>query len=147
MNPLALGLAAVAAVAAYKYKDKLLSAFGKTPEAPVPAGGPVEKLEKGRTYTVMAVINKEITNDPRWNTSNQANTEKIPQLIAATFGQYGFQVLNKPLIRNGQEMQKAIAGEPSTWVFNGRWGMDDDHVVAQTAPWLSGASFYLVPTA
>lgn len=148
MTPLAAGIGiGIAALVGYKYKDKLAGLFGRG-EAKVvmPTGGPSEKLEKGRTYTVLAVITKDITNDSRWNNLGGQNEQKIAQIIAATFGQSGFSVLNKPVIRDGENMKKAIAGEPSTWVFNGRWLLDGSHVT-NVIPWLAGATFYLVPTA
>jgi hypothetical protein len=113
-----------------------------------PQGGPVEKLVKGKTYTTLAVITKDITQDSRWNalSANMKNEDAISQLIAATFAQSGFKVLNKPIVRNSEEMRKAIAGEPSTWVFNGQWLLDGDHVT-NVIPWLAGGSFYLVPIA
>jgi hypothetical protein len=145
----ALGLGAIA-LAGLTFKDKIKTALGMGggSEAKAPAkaaGSPVEKLTKGRTYTVLAVVTKDITNDARWNTSNAPNEEKIAQIVASTFAQSGFQVLNKPTIRDGFEMQKAIAGEPSAWVFNGRWLLDGEYV-SNVIPWLGGASFYLVPT-
>lgn len=148
MTPLAAGIGiGLAALIGYKYKDKLAGLFGGG-EAKVimPTGGPVDKLTKGRTYTVLAVITKEITNDARWSSLPGPNEHKIAQIIASTFAQSGFSVLNKPVIRDGENMKKAMAGEPSTWVFNGRWLLDGDHVT-NVIPWLAGASFYLVPTA
>lgn len=151
MEPLtALKFGALALGAYWGYKKVLAPKLGlpggdkETPKLPM-GTTPVSKLEKGKTYTVLAVINKDIANDPRWNTLTGKPEEKIPQIIASTFGQSGFRVLNKPLIRDGFEMQKAINNEPSTWVFNGQWLMDADHV-QNVIPWLAGASFYLVPT-
>lgn len=149
MTPLHIGIAALAALGlgwAVK-NDKFDGLLGKKEGTlALKPGAPAEKLEKGRTYTVLAVITKDITQDSRWSALQGPNEDKIAQLIASTFAQSGFKVLNKPTIRDGFEMQKAYAQQPSTWVFNAQWLMDGDHVTA-VIPWMAGASFYLVPTA
>ena len=146
MTPIAgLALAAAALGGYWLYTNKLKPGAGEGTSKPL-TGAPVEKLEKGKTYTVLAVVTKDITQDSRWNMSNEPNAEKIANLIAATFAQSGGKVLNKPTIRNGEEMQKAIAGEPSTWVFNMQWLLDGDHIT-NVIPWLAGATFYQVPIA
>lgn len=150
MAPLTvLGYGAAALAGYWLYRNKIATKYdlpGAAKETPkLPSTAPVSKLQKGKTYTVLAVVTKEITNDARWNGLGGKNEDKIAQLIASTFGQSGFKVLNKPLIRDGQEMKKAIAGEPSAWVFNGQWLLDGDHVT-NVIPWLAGATFYEVPT-
>jgi hypothetical protein len=141
MHPLALALTA-AAVGGGLYL------YGKSKEQQAQAlpTAIVSKLTKGKKYAVLAVITKNITDDPRWNGAGATNEQKIQNLIASTFEQSGCLMLSRPAIRDEVEMQKANAGEPSTWVFNMQWMLDATYI-ERVIPWLSNALFIQLPTA
>lgn len=141
MEPVSIVAAVAAASGAYILWNKV---FKK--DAAPPAAGVVSTLTQGKTYTVLAVITKAITDDPRWGAIPGSNEEKIKQLIASTFAQSGCKVLSAPTIRSQDDMKKALAGEPSTWVFNMQWLLPQPTITA-VIPWLAGASFVQVPTA
>lgn len=142
MHPLVLlaGSAAIG-VGAYAFSEKKKKGQSGKPSP----SGTVTSLVKGKTYAVIAVITKAITDDPRWKALGDIpNEKKVQQLIASTFAQSGCKVLSTPVVRDNAEMSKAMAGEPSAWVFNMQWLMDDTYIKRQI-PWLGNAAFFLLP--
>lgn len=147
MGPLAIVLAAAAAAGAFiAYEKKKKSVPGQVPGA---LPGVVSSLTKGKSYAVIAVITKDITSDPLWNNPQLAaltNEQKIQQIISVAFTQAGAKMLSVPVIRDATEASKAIAGDPSAWLFNIQWMNDADHVT-QVIPWLSNSQFVMLPVA
>ncbi len=145
MGPLGLlGIAAAGGVAYYLYqKNKEYVAPG---QAPGQMPGIVSELTQGRSYTVLAVVTKDIEKDPRWSDGlgNLSPQDKVKSLLGATFALAGFKMLSQPTIRNADELGKMNAGEPSTWVFNAQW-LRTEKFVNQTPSWLAGATFVLLP--
>ena len=135
MNPVQVVFAAIAAYGGYQLFKKFWPS-ALPGQAPGLMPGIVSELTQGRSYTVMAVLNKTInTNDPVTASS----------VLRSSFEQWGAKVLSQPTVRDADEMKKFLGGDPSTWVFTMQWTKKEKYIPA--APqWLSGATFVLMPT-
>jgi hypothetical protein len=135
MTPLhLLGIAAAAGAGWWLYENKFKKA-ALPGQAPGQMPGMVSELTQGRSYTVMAVLNKTInTNDP----------VTASAVLRSSFEQWGAKVLSQPTVRDADEMKKFLGGEPSTWVFSMQWTRSEKYIPANPQ-WLSGASFILLP--
>lgn len=136
MTPVAmLAIAAVAGGALYLYKKNETKSLPG--QAPGQMPGIVSELTQGRSYTVMAVLNRSI------NTNDAATASAV---LKSSFEQWGAKVLSQPTVRDANEMSKFLAGEPATFIFNMQWLRPEKYIPA--APqWLSGATFILMPIA
>jgi hypothetical protein len=143
--PTLLAVAAAAGAGYWLYqKNKTTAVPNQMPGAPT---GIVSKLEKGKSYAIMATITSAVTDDPGFKAlPGTDNNSKIAQMLTAVFQQCGFQITGNVAIRDTEEMKKALAGQPSTWVLTGKWMLDQDHITATPPAWVGNAAFVLLPT-
>jgi len=145
MGPLVIAVAAVAVGGAlwfYKQNQKYSPPGQVDGELP----GVVHTLVKGKTYAVLATITKAVTDEQAWKQYPGVQREQmIGLLLSSAFTQGGFKVLSTPVVRNEEEMKKALAGEDSVWVFNAQWLMEQSRMGWNQPKYLRNITFVMLP--